>query len=75
MSPKKKESLRSYVRLDLALYAVIIVICVLALATLTGHKPDLGVLTALIGLATALVTALITYLRGKAANNEEEGKS
>lgn len=72
MPSKKREDLRSYVRLDLALYIVISVICVLALATLIGYKADLGLLAALIGLATALVTALVTYLRGKAGNNEGE---
>lgn len=71
MPTKKRENLRSYIRLDLAFYMVVAVICVLALATLFGYRPDLGLLTALIGLATALVTALVTYLRGKAANNEE----
>jgi type IV secretory pathway VirB2 component (pilin) len=61
------------VRLDFALYAVIAVICILGLATLFGHKADLGLLAALIGLATALVTALVTYLRGKAGNDKEGG--
>lgn len=68
---KKKEDLRSYVRLDLILYVVVGVICVLALATLAGYRCDLGLLAALIGLATALMTALVTYLRGKPANGEE----
>lgn len=72
MPTERKEDLRSYVRLDLAFYMVIGVICILALATLRGYKPDLGLLTALIGLATALITALVTYLRGKAANNKRE---
>lgn len=67
---KDGRDLRSYVRLDLAFYMVIGVICVLALATLAGYKCDIALLTALIGLATALVTALVTYLRGKASNNK-----
>lgn len=70
--PSKKEDLRSYVRLDLALYVVLAVICILALATLFGYKCDLGLLAALIGLATGLVTALVTYLRGKMVNNSKK---
>lgn len=74
-SSKKKskaQDLRSYVRLDLVLYGVIIVIAILCLSSLFDHAVDLGVLTALIGLATAVMTAIVTYLRGKSTNGGEE---
>lgn len=74
MPTKKGEDLRSYVRLDFILYAVIAVICILALSTLMGYKTDLGLLTGLVGLATALVTALVTYLRGKGGDITRRGE-
>lgn len=57
---------RSYVRLDLVLYLIVGVICALALATFVGYECDVSLVAALIGLATAMATALVTaYARRK----------
>jgi hypothetical protein len=72
----RADELRTVLRLDLVIYAIVIVVCIIALAGLyPGVEIDHMLVSTLITFATGVIGGLFAYLRYKAngyGQDEEE---
>lgn len=72
--PSRADELRRVIRIDWVVYAVVIVVCVLALAALyPGATIDHALVGTLVTFATGVIGGLFAYLRYKARGNGKGG--